>query len=91
MEKDKVIKFLLANDWELSDYDSEDEYQTYIKGDSIAVDISDEWMVFLGEPGDFLHEKLNLYTLIGVLMQLRQLPFNYKQHSDYKVKIVHRV
>jgi len=80
-EKEKVVKFLLANGWELSNYDPKDGYQTYIKEGLVAVDLSDEEMVFIGSCGAFLNEKVNLHTLIGVFMQYRQLPFNYKQIS----------
>ncbi len=82
-EKRKVQKFLLANGWELDD-------ETYNKESCISVDLSEGDMVFLSDSGDFLHEKMNLYTLIGVFMQYRQLPFNYKQYSDHTVKIVNR-
>jgi len=80
--KDKVIEFLKANGWkmDISQYDSGNEFWSYIKDDShIVVDISDDEMVFIGESGDFLHEKLNLYTLIGVLLYHRQLPISFKQ------------
>lgn len=75
-EKQKVAEFLKANGWKLNN--KTDGYNSYLKDDAIAIDVNEEYMVFLGESGDFLHTKTNLYTLIGVLMTYRQLPFNYQ-------------
>jgi hypothetical protein len=69
--------FLKRNGWKM-------EYSSwswvYHKDGHISVEFNtDDDMIFLGESGDFLHEKTNLYTLIGVLIYHRQLSIGFLQ------------
>lgn len=74
----KCAEFLALNGWFAAS--KTDEYFNYIKDDNhIGVDLSQKEFVFLGENGDFLHEKVNLYTLIGALIYHRQISAVFKQ------------
>jgi len=79
--KTRVIEFIKANGWELDmqSYGSDEEFWTYNKDGCLSIDLSKTEMVFLDDTGDFLHADMNLYTMIGILMCYRQLPFNFKQ------------
>lgn len=55
-----------------------DGFMHFMKYNSIGIDINTNRMVFIGDGGDFLDLPTNKYTLIGVLIEYRQLPINYK-------------
>ena len=81
--KRKCFDFLNLNGWE-SDYDNlnhNDDFITFSKSEAYGVDISrhENEMVFIDDSGDFCHEEINLYTLIGVLVYHRMLPVCFKQ------------
>lgn len=76
-EKIKCMSFLLNNGWEI--VDESEEYISFGKTGYIGVDFHNDDMTFIGDTGDFLHRPIDKYTLIGVLMEHRQLPFNYNQ------------
>jgi len=90
-ELDKCIRFLIANGWELEEYCAKEEFRSYSKECHYGIDISDGEIVFIDDTGDFLHLPINYYSLVGVLVHYRQISFNFKQYSDYKVKIVNRI
>lgn len=76
-ERDKCILFLQQNGWRCDIDNSSDEYDSYYKDGHIGIDFDGDIMVFIGEVGDFLHEKINYFTLIGVLMEYRQIGCAY--------------
>lgn len=76
-EKDKCILFLQQNGWRCDIDNPSEEYDSYYKEGYIGVDFDGNRMVFIGENGDFLHELINYYTLIGVLMEYRQIDCGY--------------
>ena len=75
-EREKCREFLEANGWK-----NREEYRngdSFWKNGCIGIDITDDGrMVFIGESGDFLERPTDKYTLIGVLLEYRQLPINY--------------
>jgi hypothetical protein len=84
--ENKIIKkeigickqFLLENGWSKDHDESEAcEFDSYHKNNSISIDISDSEIVFIDDSGDFLHLDLNYFTLVGLLIEYRQVGFNY--------------
>ena len=84
MEENKfsVEKFLLENGWNVDRISSHDnEFVSFHKGGCFTVDIYDKEIILLDESGDFLHINVNnlaYYTLIGVLIEYKQISYNYK-------------
>ena len=76
-EKDRCIICLEQNGWKCDIDDATDDYTSYYKDGCIGVDFDNEEMVFISDIGDFLHVPINYYTLIGVLMEYRQITCNY--------------
>lgn len=76
-EKNRCIIFLEKNGWKCNIDTIKDEYTSYYKNGYIAVDIGADEMVFISDIGDFLHVSINYYTLVGVLMEYRQIDCNY--------------
>lgn len=77
-EMAKCVEFLVKNGWEPREIGG-NVYSMNRPG-FISVDlVKDEGsMTFIGDTGDFLHRPIDKYTLIGVLLEHRQLPINYK-------------
>ena len=72
----RCIQFLLINKYKIEEIS--DEGISFFKDDLCCVDLCNHEIVLIDDTGDFLHLPLNYYTLIGVLIELRQLPINYK-------------
>ena len=76
--RNRCIAFLEQNGWQCDVDTSTEEYTCYIKDRHIEVDIGADEMVFISNSiGDFLHIPINYYTLVGVLMEYRQIDYNY--------------
>lgn len=75
--KDKCIIFLEQNGWRCDIDTPTDEYTSYHKDGYIDVDFNNDEMVFISNTGDFLHEPINYYTLVGVMIEFRQIDFGY--------------
>lgn len=73
--REKCELFLLKNGWERDSHDL--DYISYSKGEYLSVDISDSEIILVGNSGDILHIPLCYYSLIGALIEYRQLPFCY--------------
>jgi hypothetical protein len=73
-EKKCCHKFLIANGWE---HQINEEYDSYTKGELVAIDFAKNHMVFVDGNGDFYHARINYYTLIGVLLEYRQITIGY--------------
>lgn len=87
-ERQRCIEFLKQNGWKLvSPQYENDDYDSYFKEDSIGVEINDHEMVFIDEFGDFLHSTINYYTLVGVMIECRQVGWNYTSISTKEIKI----
>lgn len=71
-------QFLLENGWKLDADESYNGYYPFYKQGFLSIDISEDELVFIGDSGDFLHRPIDYYTLVGVLLEHRQLPINYK-------------
>jgi hypothetical protein len=70
-EKQKCISFLNRNGWKKED-------DVYVKNNLVAVDLTDNaTIVLLDDTGDFLHIPMNYYSLLGALIDHRQIPVNY--------------
>jgi hypothetical protein len=75
--RNRCIIFLEQNGWRC-DIDTPTEgYTCYVKNGYMGVDIGADEMVFISDTGDFLHVPINYYTLVGVLMEYRQIDCNY--------------
>lgn len=77
--KEKVIQFLKANGWELSEHTK--EYESYNKYENIGVDISHDDITLIDDQGDFASHPLtgeSLYWLIGRLIAARALSMGFK-------------
>ena len=72
--------FLENNGWSCDIDNPTDGYTSYYKEGNISVDIDNDELVFISDTGDFLHEQINYFTLIGVLIENRQIGFNYKSN-----------
>jgi len=71
-------KFLVENGWALepeSTFGS--DYTAFYKEGLVTVDINSSEIVLVGEIGDFCHLPVDYYTLIGALMEYRQIAVNY--------------
>lgn len=77
-QRERVVEFLKKNGWSFEYEDK--QYWTFNKEGSceIQVSVNDDKIVLLDDTGDFLHLYINYYTLIGVLMEYRQIACNYK-------------
>lgn len=71
------VLFLEANGWKRDDSES-DAIISFYKEGCIGVDIMDTSIVLIDDTGDFCHIDINYFTLIGALIEYRQIPFNYK-------------
>lgn len=69
----KCENLLLQNGFEAT---NADDYISY-SNNMIGVDMDESEIVFLGDSGDFLHLGLNYLTLVGALIEFRQLSFGY--------------
>lgn len=76
-ERDRCIIFLEHNGWRCDIYNTIDDYTSYYRKEYFSIDINDEEIVFLSDFGDIYHCNINYYTLIGFLMEFRQLSCNY--------------
>ena len=63
----------------MDSYSPKTEYWTYHNPGHISIDVSEKEIVFLNDTGDFHHEMLNIYALIGFLICHRQITFSFKQ------------
>jgi len=75
-ELHKCRQFLLENGWKRDNEEGE-EFDSYSKPNSISIDLSDDKIVLIGDYGDFLHLDINYYTLVGAVIEYRQIGFNY--------------
>ena len=75
--KDRCIIFLEQNGWKCDIDTPTNEYTSYCKDGYIGVDFNDNEMVFISDTGDFLHVPINYYTLVGVMMEYRQIDCGY--------------
>lgn len=72
----KVEKFLTKNNFKNCGF--LDEYVVY-EHKLIHIHINHEEIVFIDDSGDFLHIKINYYTLLGVLIHFNILDKNFKR------------
>jgi len=75
--RDRCIIFLEQNGWKCDIDTPTSEYTSYFKEGYIGIDFNDNEMVFISDVGDFLHEPINYFTLVGVLMEYRQIDCGY--------------
>ena len=68
----KCLRFLKSNGWE---YNKDVKY--YEKDYCISVDISPKEIVIIDGNGEYMTVDTNYYTLIGILIELRQVSMNY--------------
>jgi len=78
-ERSRCLLFLEENGWSCDIDNPTDCYTSYWKDGYFGIDIDDNEIVFINSTGDFIHIAINYYTLIGVLMEYRQIDCNYKQ------------
>ena len=81
LEQSRVIKFLQINDWE--QYPESDEFMSFRKDGVFSIDVNDKEIIILDDTGDIEHLPLNLYAIIGYLLDKRQLSINYKKYNAY--------
>lgn len=72
-EQLKCEQFLKANGYRFIGNDNGDEWWSYAKDGAYGVDLGNREIVFLDDSGDFLHLPINYYTLVGALIELRQI------------------
>ena len=76
--KSRCTRFLRMNGWKYDPFNNGRGSGYYLKEDLFAIEVTLDGIVLLDDTGDFLHLPLNYYALIGVLLEYRQLPINYK-------------
>lgn len=77
-ERDICIAFLEQNGWKAdTQTDPFEEYHTYYKEAYYSIDIDSEEIVIVAGVGDIAHLAINYYTLIGWLIEHRQIGCNY--------------
>lgn len=75
----RIDKFLRLNGWKF-DLDSDyPEHAIYHKDGCVSVDMTEDEIVFIDGSGDFNHQPLNYYALIGVLICNRQISASFKE------------
>lgn len=79
-ELERCIDFLTKNGWLLDA--AEDGRARYYRRGYIGIELNTDTMTFLGGEGDFLHRPTDYYTMVGVLLEFRQLPINYKSVAE---------
>jgi hypothetical protein len=76
-ERYRCIIFLEQNGWKCEIDTPIEAHACYYKNGYVGVDIGADEMVFISDTGDFLHVPINYYSLIGILMEYRQIDCNY--------------
>ncbi len=75
-----IIKFLELNGWEF-----DNKSNIWLKETNISFSVDDEYLVFIGEAGDFKHHRINESSycwLIGWMIEHHLLSFGYKSVSS---------
>ena len=79
-QRKKVVSFLKANGWTGGDPGNGQHIETFIKKDSgLVISIYDGQMVFTDKAKNHIEKKLDYHALLGVLVDTRQLPVDYKR------------
>lgn len=73
MEK-HIIQFLELNGFKK--HDRNDNAHSWAN-DIIAIEITEDELVFIDDTGDFCHTPIDFFALIGVLIHYRIIPINY--------------
>lgn len=78
-EYKRCCGFLTKNGFDISSRDG--DYISFCRSGSIGVDISYDDIVFIDDRGDFLHLPLNYYSLVGAMIEFKQLGFAYNSQG----------
>lgn len=75
--RDRCIIFLEQNGWKCDIDTPTEAYTSYNKEGYLGIDLGQDEIVLISDNGDFLHLPINYYSLVGALVEYRQVDFNY--------------
>lgn len=79
-EQQRCENLLINNGWALDpEATSCGEYSSFYKEGLVSVDINNQEIVLVNDCGDFCHLPVNYYSLVGALIEYRQIAVNYAQ------------
>lgn len=82
-DKERIIEFIKINGWIQEKENQDEDWISFYKDDNIEIDISsdNEEVVFIGSSGDFLHLKIDhftIYTMLGYMIEHHIIAIDYK-------------
>lgn len=76
-EIDKCIEFLINNGW--YEYHDQSDFRTFLKTNSIGIDLNETEIVFIGSTGDFFDFPISYFSLVGSLIDFGFLSVPYNR------------
>lgn len=76
--EEKIIKFLELNGFKK---DRSDDAPSWIN-DFIAIEMTEDELIFIDDTGDFCATPIDFFALIGVLVHYRIIPVNYNHVNN---------